>query len=65
MPIFKIKHPGLYLRINGKLQKVPVGSEMEMSADRGAALINKGFAEKPIIKKKKKKPKKEKAESSE
>lgn len=60
MPIYTIKHPGLYLRVNGKLQKVPAGSEMEMSEGRGVALINRGFAEKPIAKKQKKKSKKAK-----
>lgn len=61
MPIYKITRKGLYLRVNGKLQKMEPGTEMEVADSIGETWVNRGFAEKPEIKKPKKAKKQKKS----
>lgn len=70
MAKYKIKHPGLYLRVNDTLQAVEVGTKIEMSKEKGDGMVKRGYAEalveteqEPEPVKEIKKPKKRKSKS--
>lgn len=49
-------HPGLYFRVNGKLQKLPVGHELELEPEKGERMVLRKFAEAVTKPEPKKKP---------
>lgn len=51
MPKYKVKHPGLYLRVNNKLQKMEVGTEIELTESKAKSWASRGFIEGEIQKK--------------
>lgn len=60
MAKYKIKHPGMYMRVNGKLQQMKKGSEIEVDDKKADLMIQRGFIEAPVTQKQKKVVKKSK-----
>lgn len=44
-PTHIVTNPSCYLRVNGKLQELEVGTQLTLDAKVGKRLVEKGFAE--------------------
>lgn len=42
-PTHVVIHPSFYLRVNGKLQEMEVGTTMSLSKEAGESMVKKGF----------------------